>query len=61
MRSFGRAPLAPTVIEELSQIGANYNNLEYGLAGGKRGGRAAYLEQGLAVYGLVFFVGHDYL
>jgi L-seryl-tRNA(Ser) seleniumtransferase len=47
--NFGRAPLAPAVIETLSQIGANYNNLEYGLAGGKRGGRAAYLEQSLAV------------
>jgi L-seryl-tRNA(Ser) seleniumtransferase len=47
--NFGRAPLAPGVIEALSQIGANYNNLEYGLAGGKRGGRAAYLEQSLAV------------
>jgi L-seryl-tRNA(Ser) seleniumtransferase len=47
--NFGRAPLAPAVIEALSQIGANYSNLEYGLAGGKRGGRAAYLEQSLAV------------
>jgi L-seryl-tRNA(Ser) seleniumtransferase len=47
--NFGRAPLAEPVIEALSRIGANYNNLEYGLAGGKRGGRAAYLEQSLAV------------
>src|SRR3984885_4631616 len=47
--NFGRAPLAEPVIEALSQIGANYNNLEYGLAGGKRDGRAAYLEQSLAV------------
>jgi L-seryl-tRNA(Ser) seleniumtransferase len=47
--NLGRAPLAEAVIEAISRIGANYNNLEYGLAGGKRGGRAAYLEQGLAV------------
>jgi L-seryl-tRNA(Ser) seleniumtransferase len=47
--NFGRAPLAEPVIEALSRIGANYNNLEYGLAGGKRGGRAAYLDQSLAV------------
>jgi len=47
--NFGRAPLGPGVIDALSRIGANYNNLEYGLAGGKRGGRAAYLEQSLAV------------
>ena len=47
--NFGRAPLAEPVIEAISRIGANYNNLEYGLAGGKRGGRAAYLEQSLAL------------
>lgn len=47
--NFGRAPLGSAVIEALSSIGANYNNLEYGLTGGKRGGRAAYLEQSLAV------------
>jgi L-seryl-tRNA(Ser) seleniumtransferase len=47
--NFGRSPLGERVIESLSLIGANYNNLEYGLAGGKRGGRAAYLEQSLAV------------
>ena len=47
--NFGRAPLAEAVIQAISRIGANYNNLEYGLAGGKRGGRAAYLEQCLAV------------
>jgi L-seryl-tRNA(Ser) seleniumtransferase len=46
--NFGRAPLAEPVIEAISRIGANYNNLEYGLAGGQRGGRAAYLEQSLA-------------
>jgi L-seryl-tRNA(Ser) seleniumtransferase len=47
--NFGRAPLGTHAIEALASVGANYNNLEYGLAGGKRGGRAAYLEQSLAV------------
>jgi L-seryl-tRNA(Ser) seleniumtransferase len=47
--NFGRAPLGSRVIEALTSVGANYNNLEYGLGGGKRGGRAAYLEQSLAV------------
>ncbi len=46
--NFGRAPLGPDVIQALSNIGSNYSNLEYGLAGGTRGGRAAYLEQSLA-------------
>ncbi len=47
--NFGRAPLGQHVMEALASVGAHYNNLEYGLAGGKRGGRAAYLEQSLAV------------
>jgi L-seryl-tRNA(Ser) seleniumtransferase len=47
--NFGRAPLGPDVIAALSSIASNYNNLEYSLAGGARGGRAAYLEHGLAV------------
>ena len=48
--NFGRAPLRPaTSSKRWRASDANYNNLEYGLAGGKRGGRAAYLEQGLAV------------
>lgn len=47
--NFGRAPLGPEVIAAMSSIGSNYSNLEYGLAGGTRGGRAAYVEQGLAV------------
>ena len=46
--NFGRAPLGPKVIEAMSGIGSNYSNLEYGLVGGARGGRAAYLEQALA-------------
>ena len=37
--NFGRAPLGPVVIEKLKTIGSNYNNLEYDLTGGARGGR----------------------
>jgi L-seryl-tRNA(Ser) seleniumtransferase len=47
--NFGRAPLGQRVIEAMASIGSNYNNLEYDLGGGARGGRAAYLEQSLAV------------
>jgi L-seryl-tRNA(Ser) seleniumtransferase len=47
--NFGRAPLGAAVIETLSKIGSNYNNLEYGLSSGARGGRAAYLERTLAL------------
>ncbi|MEN9636075.1 MAG: L-seryl-tRNA(Sec) selenium transferase [Verrucomicrobiota bacterium] len=47
--NLGRAPLGPAVVETLTQIGANYSNLEYDLSGGERGGRAAYLEHNLAL------------
>jgi len=47
--NFGRSPLGPRVLETLRDIGGNYNNLEYDLTGGARGGRAAYLELALAV------------
>ena len=47
--NFGRAPLDATVIESLSAIAANYNNLEYDLTSGERGHRATYLEHNLAV------------
>ena len=47
--NLGRAPLGPDGIRALSAIGANYNTLEYSLAAGTRGGRAAYLEHGLAI------------
>ena len=47
--NFGRAPLGPRVLETLRDIGGHYNNLEYDLTGGARGGRAAYLELALAV------------
>ena len=47
--NFGRAPLGAAVIENLARVAANYNNLEYGLVAGARGGRAAYLERCLAL------------
>ena len=47
--NFGRAPLGSAVIETLSKIASNYNNLEYSLIGGARSVRAAYLEQSLAL------------
>jgi L-seryl-tRNA(Ser) seleniumtransferase len=47
--NFGRSPLGPAVIDTLSTIAASYNNLEYALIEGARGGRAAYLEQALAL------------
>ena len=47
--NFGRSPLGPRVLETLRDIGGNYNNLEYDLTGGARGGRAVYLELALAV------------
>jgi L-seryl-tRNA(Ser) seleniumtransferase len=46
--NFGRAPLGPEVVNTVSAIASNYSNLEYSLAGGARGGRAAYLERALA-------------
>src|SRR5438477_11997653 len=47
--NFGRAPLGPAVVETLQTIAANYNNLEFDLTGGQRGGRASYLEHNLAL------------
>jgi len=47
--NLGRTPLGAAVMENLSKIGSNYNNLEYSLTRGARGGRAAYLEQCLAL------------
>ena len=47
--NLGRAPLSLAAIETLREIGSAYNNLEYDLANGERGGRAAYLEHNLAL------------
>jgi L-seryl-tRNA(Ser) seleniumtransferase len=47
--NFGRAPLPAGVIESMSEVAANYNNLEYDLTTGERGHRASYLEKSLAL------------
>jgi L-seryl-tRNA(Ser) seleniumtransferase len=47
--NFGRAPLGQAVMEAVSRIALQYNNLEYGLSEGGRGKRAGYLEQNLAL------------
>lgn len=47
--NLGRSPLGPAVVRTLTDIASNYNNLEYDLTQGERGGRAAYLEHNLAV------------
>src|SRR5437867_7711578 len=47
--NLGRSPLGPAVLETLQAIAANYNNLEFDLTGGERGGRAVYLEHNLAL------------
>ena len=47
--NLGRSPLGSAVVETLANIAANYNNLEYDLATGERGGRATYLEHALAL------------
>ena len=47
--NLGRAPLGPAAIETLTKIAADYHNLEFDLATGQRGGRAAYLEHNLAL------------
>jgi len=47
--NLGRAPLGSDSIRALSTIGSNYSTLEYALADGVRGGRAAYLEHCLAI------------
>lgn len=46
--NFGRAPLAHEAIRALTEIGSGYSNLEYDLATGDRGHRAAYIERALA-------------
>src|SRR5438128_7473245 len=47
--NLGRSPLGPAVVETLQAVAANYNNLEFDLTGGERGGRAVYLEHNLAL------------
>src|SRR5215211_8448534 len=47
--NFGRAAMSETIAANLTQIATQYNNLEFNLTTGERGGRAAYLEHNLAV------------
>jgi L-seryl-tRNA(Ser) seleniumtransferase len=47
--NLGRSPLGEAVRATLSEIAANYNNLEFDLNTGERGGRATYLEHHLAL------------
>lgn len=47
--NFGRAPMGAAIAANLATIASTYNNLEYDLSTGERGGRAAYLEHNLAV------------
>lgn len=47
--NLGRSPLSAPVLETLQSIGGDYNNLEYDLVAGERGGRAGYLEHNLAI------------
>jgi L-seryl-tRNA(Ser) seleniumtransferase len=47
--NLGRSPLGPAVVKTLTEIASSYNNLEFDLASGERGGRASYLEQNLAL------------
>jgi L-seryl-tRNA(Ser) seleniumtransferase len=47
--NFGRAPLAPEAVRALGELGSGYSNLEYDLRTGGRGGRGAYIENGLAL------------
>jgi len=47
--NLGRAPLGQGVTARLADVAGRYNNLEFDLASGDRGDRAAFLEQGLAI------------
>jgi L-seryl-tRNA(Ser) seleniumtransferase len=47
--NFGRVPLATAAIRSMSEVAANYSNLEYDLTSGERGHRASYLERNLAL------------
>lgn len=47
--NLGRSPLAPAVVEAVSQVGRFYNNLELDLESGERGKRGEFLERCLAL------------
>jgi L-seryl-tRNA(Ser) seleniumtransferase len=43
--NLGRAPLAPSAIEAISEVARGYSNLEYDLTGGSRGSRHDHLRE----------------
>jgi L-seryl-tRNA(Ser) seleniumtransferase len=47
--NFGRAPLGASAVQRVAEIAGGYSNLEYDIACGGRGPRAAYLEYCLAL------------
>lgn len=47
--NLGRAPLAPQVVQYISEIGQAYSNLEMDLSTGNRGNRGQYLELCLSI------------
>lgn len=47
--NLGRAPLAAEAVAAVAAVAGGYSNLEFDLASGERGGRAAYLEHNLAL------------
>jgi L-seryl-tRNA(Ser) seleniumtransferase len=47
--NLGRSPLGAAAVQALVEAAADYTNLEYDVAAGARGARAAYLEQCLAL------------
>ena len=47
--NFGRAPLPIEAVRALNEVGSSYSNLEYDLATGERGRRAAYIENALGL------------
>lgn len=47
--NLGRSPLGDEIAKTLCEIATQYNNLEYDLDTGERGGRASYLENSLAL------------
>ena len=46
--NLGRAPLAPAAIARIDEVARGYSNLEYDLAGGRRGSRATHASALLA-------------
>ena len=47
--NLGRAPLSPAAVQRVAEVAGGYSNLEYDIASGRRGARAAYLERALAL------------